>query len=90
MFTSDANQWAVETFSKTQLGDPRRTKRLVKLAGCLADNLGQSLVQSQSNPADVEAAYRFTRNPAIKADAIAQAGFAAPLSWSSNTTAYLP
>ena len=77
MFSSDAEQWAKDTFLHTDLGDNRRTLRLVKLASSLANNLGQSLVQSLKSPADIEAAYRFTRNQAIDAQAIAEAGFAA-------------
>jgi len=77
MFSTDAEQWAKDTFYHTELGDSRRTKRLVKLASSLANHLGQSLVQSLKSPADIEAAYRFTRNQAIDPQAIAEAGFAA-------------
>ncbi|WP_323840926.1 transposase DNA-binding-containing protein, partial [Photorhabdus africana] len=41
------------------------------------NHLGESLVQSLKSPADIEAAYRFTRNQAINPQAIAEAGFAA-------------
>ena len=77
MFSADAEQWAKDTFQHSELGDSRRTRRLVKLASSLANHLGQSLVQSLKSPADIEAAYRFTRNQAIDPQAIAEAGFAA-------------
>ncbi len=34
----DTNAWAVETFGKCQLGDKRRTKRLVNMAQRIIDN----------------------------------------------------
>ncbi|MGL4734051.1 MAG: IS4/Tn5 family transposase DNA-binding protein, partial [Enterovibrio sp.] len=77
MFLTDAEQWATKTFSQADLGDLRRTKRLVKLTASLADHIGQSIVQSLKSPSDIEAAYRFTRNQAIDTQSIAQAGFAA-------------
>ncbi|WP_255523222.1 IS4 family transposase, partial [Xenorhabdus sp. PB62.4] len=77
MFSTNTEQWAKETFQYADLGDSRRTKRLVKLASSLANHLGQSLVQSLKSPADIEAAYRFTRNQAINPHAIAEAGFVA-------------
>ncbi|MGL4734858.1 MAG: IS4/Tn5 family transposase DNA-binding protein, partial [Enterovibrio sp.] len=77
MFLTDAEQWATKTFSQADRGDLRRTKRLVKFTASLADHIGQSIVQSLKSPSDIEAAYRFTRNQAIDAQSIAQAGFAA-------------
>lgn len=77
MFQTHAEQWAYETFSRANLGDSRRTQRLIKFTASLANHIGQSIVQSLKTPADIEAAYRFTRNRAIDATAIAEAGFAA-------------
>ncbi|MDE9542657.1 transposase [Xenorhabdus bovienii] len=70
MFYIHAEQWADETFSRAKLGDRRRTKRLIKFTASLANHIGQSIVQSLKTPADIEAAYRFTRNQAIDAAAI--------------------
>ncbi len=67
MFSVNAEQWATETFSDTELGDLRRTKRLVKITTSLANHIGQSIVQSLESAADIEAAYRFSRNDAIGA-----------------------
>ena len=77
VFLTDAEKWATETFSRANLGDLRRTKRLVKLTASLANHVGQSIVQSLKSPSDIEAAYRFTRNHAIDSQSIAEAGFAA-------------
>ena len=77
MFSTSSEQWAEETFLHAKLGDTRRAKRLVVLASNLSNKLGQSLVQSSTSPADIEAAYRFTRNKAINAKAIADSGFLA-------------
>lgn len=69
-------EWAEQQFGQTNLGDPRRTARLVKLASTLATEPGKPLVQVTQSPADMEGAYRFIRNGQIKASAIAEAGFA--------------
>ena len=77
MFSVNAEQWATETFSDAELGDLRRTKQLVKIKASLANHIGQSIVQSLESAADIEAAYRFSRNDAIGAQAIAEAEFKA-------------
>jgi hypothetical protein len=77
MFITDTAKWAKATFNNAQLGDPRRTRRLVSLASSIASHIGKSVLQSLSNPADIEAAYRFIRNEGIKAEDIAEAGFSA-------------
>ncbi|MGL4735439.1 MAG: IS4/Tn5 family transposase DNA-binding protein, partial [Enterovibrio sp.] len=38
VFLTDAEQWATKTFSQADLGDLRRTKRLVKFTASLADH----------------------------------------------------
>ncbi|MGR6833999.1 IS4 family transposase [Aliivibrio wodanis] len=76
MFTTDTSQWAFDTFSKANLGDPRRVKRLISIAGSIANNTGKSVLQSLSTSAEVEAAYRFIRNKTIKPNDISESGFA--------------
>ena len=39
----NAEAWAVETFGGAELGDPRRTDRLVKVASALGENPSVSL-----------------------------------------------
>ncbi len=60
------------------MGDKRRTKRLMKVAGDLSAHTGSSLATSCSgNLAAVEGAYRLIENEAVEPDAIAEAGFQA-------------
>ncbi|KZN47077.1 hypothetical protein JL49_12035 [Pseudoalteromonas luteoviolacea] len=70
-------KWAEQQFAKSELGDPRRTARLVKLASTLANEPEKSLVNITQSPADMEGAYRFIRNEHIAASAIAESGFKA-------------
>lgn len=69
------DQWAQQQFEKSNLGDPRRTARLVKLASSIAKEPGKPLVNITQSPADMEGAYRFIRNEHINANAIAESGF---------------
>ncbi len=75
MFLSDPLAWAQSLFQQAQLGDLRRTQRLVQLSAQLAANTGKSMVQSLQSDADIEAAYRFIRNDNIPPQAIAEAGY---------------
>jgi hypothetical protein len=59
------DKWAVETFGTAELGDLRRTDRLVKMAMALAENPAASLPKSMRNWGDTMAAYRFLGNKAI-------------------------
>ena len=58
-------EWAVETFGAAELGDVRRTDRLIKLASALGENPSVSLPASMRNWGDTHAAYQFLGNPAI-------------------------
>ena len=75
MFTENPHVWAESVFGKADLNDPRRTKRLVKLAGDMAAQTGHSVVRASQDPASIEGAYRFIRNEAITPENIAVAGF---------------
>lgn len=73
-----ARCWASETFGRCELGDARRTHRLVTMAGQLAAHTGASPAAAcQGDTAAVEGTYRFLRNDAVDPEAIARAGFAA-------------
>jgi hypothetical protein len=61
----NAEEWAVETFGAADLGDPRRTDRLVKMAAVLGENPSVSLPRSMRNWADTQGAYRFLGNEAV-------------------------
>lgn len=72
----DADEWATEIFKDSELGDPRRTKRLIKLASSYAKNIGASTVECcEGDDSQVEGAYRFLRNNEIDARAIREGGF---------------
>jgi hypothetical protein len=73
----NAEEWAVETFGVAELGDVRRTDRLVKLASALGENPSVSLPASMNNWADRHAAYQFLSNQAISHEQIMAPHFAA-------------
>ncbi|WP_283710881.1 IS4/Tn5 family transposase DNA-binding protein [Pseudoalteromonas prydzensis] len=50
MVSNESLEWAQLIFSKAKLNDPRRTKRLVKIAASLASNAGKSLMSSCPDP----------------------------------------
>jgi len=54
-----AGQWAQNEFAFAELGDPRRSKRLVNIATKLAANPGGTLPQAFPDWAELKAAYRF-------------------------------
>ncbi len=69
-------QWAESIFGDAELGDKRRTKRLVRVAASLSANTGSSMASACSGHlAAVEGAYRLIENEAVKPEAIAEAGF---------------
>ena len=67
--------WARKTFGSAELGDERRTRRLVKVAADLADSFGASLSGASVTSAAQEGAYRLARNPSVEPEQIAEAGF---------------
>lgn len=73
----NSEEWARFTFGQCQLGDKRRTSRLVKMATHMASHAGCSVVQSAPDNAHVEGSYRLIRNEQVSAEAIAQGGFQA-------------
>jgi hypothetical protein len=58
-------QWAQEHFGFAQLGDVRRTRRLVNLATNLAAHPGGTLPQAFGPWAELKAAYRFLERPGV-------------------------
>lgn len=69
METDEQTDWAVNEFGAAELGDARRTARLVELARQLAKNPHYSLPQALSN-AELKAAYRFFDNDEIDTDGL--------------------
>lgn len=66
-------KWAWEEFGQAQLGDKRRTDRLVEIAHVLAEQPTASIPQASSDLAGLKATYRFFDNDEITAQAILQA-----------------
>ena len=58
-------QWAQQEFALAQLGDQRRTHRLVNLATRLAQNPGGTLPQALPRWKELKAAYRFFSQPKV-------------------------
>jgi len=58
-------QWAQEEFALAELGDQRRTKRLVNIAARLAEHPGGTLPQAFPSWAELKAAYRFFGQPKV-------------------------
>jgi hypothetical protein len=64
-------QWAQEEFALAELGDQRRTNRLVNIATRLAQNPGGTLPQAFPSWAELKAAYRFFDQPKVGWEEIA-------------------
>src|SRR5215470_7270395 len=68
----DTTSWAVTEFAAAELGDLRRTQRLVQLAHVLAQNPGAALPEACGSGAMLKAAYRFFANDDIEPSDIVQ------------------
>lgn len=65
-----AEAWAVSTFGAAELGDPRRTDRLLKVASALASNPSASLPNALATWGETQGAYRFLSDPAFSYEEI--------------------
>jgi hypothetical protein len=75
---AETSRWAQGLFGHCELGDKRRTRRLVKVASALAAHTGRSVLRAcDGDKAASEGAYRLIRNDAVSAQAIAEGGFEA-------------
>ena len=75
---SAALEWAQESFGRCELGDERRTRRLVSLGAQLACHAGESPARAcRGDTAANEGAYRLLRNAQVTPRAIAEGGFQA-------------
>ena len=63
---ADDTNWAVSEFADAELGDVRRTTRLIELAGVLAQHPTAALPEACGDDAMLKAAYRFFANDAIE------------------------
>lgn len=70
---TDPIAWAQETFGAAELGDPRRTKRLVRVAGQMAADPQGSLPREMGGDwAALKAAYRLVRADGVTHEAISR------------------
>jgi len=75
---SDARVWAWETFGGCDLGDRRRTRRLVDMGIRLAAHKGEAILQAcAGDGAAMEGAYRFVRNREVAPVSISDGAFEA-------------
>jgi hypothetical protein len=75
---TDTGVWAHEIFGGCDLGDARRTKRLVDMGRRLADRTGASIAMCcQADPAAQTGSYRLLGNEQVEVQDIANGGFAA-------------
>lgn len=70
-FQIDAAGWAEKQFADCQLGDRRRTKRLIKVAKQVADDPSASLPNQMKSWGDLKAAYRLFGCENVTFEAIA-------------------
>lgn len=68
-------QWAESQFAAANLGDRRRTRRLVKLAAMMAGNTNGSIPQQTGGGADMKAAYRLFDAESVTHAAVCQPHF---------------
>jgi hypothetical protein len=72
-FRIDTQQWARQQFGNCELGDERRTKRLIQVAEQVANHPAGSFPQQMESWADLKAAYRL-----FAADGVTLSAIAAP------------
>jgi len=74
----NTERWAEQVFGGCELGDVRRTRRLMTMAAQLAAHAGEAPSRAcRGDAAANEGAYRLLRNKAVAPEAIAAGGFRA-------------
>ena len=66
----DARIWAYEEFGHAELGDPRRTARLVHMAAALAERPGGKVLDVFRSSAERQGAYDLLGNSRVPSEAI--------------------
>ena len=66
----DSERWAERELGGAELGDERRTRRLVKLATAMAERGSTSLPAACEERAALQAGYRFFSNEGVRPEAI--------------------
>jgi hypothetical protein len=73
MLVFDTNDWAQQQFSCCQLGDQRRTRRLVRLAEQVVSHPSGGFPEQTETWADLKAAYRLLDRPEVTFQAVGEA-----------------
>ena len=82
--------WAQESFGDCDLGDLRRTLRLVKMSAQLSAHAGEAPVSAcRGDGAGCEGAYRLLRNSHVTGSAIAAGGFRSTARSAASSTGVL-
>ena len=71
-FTLDSKTWSGQQFADCDLGDKRRTNRLIKMAKQVADNPSASFSEQMETWGDLKAAYRLFDENDVTFEAIAR------------------
>lgn len=69
---ADLSDFGRTHFGEAELGDKRRTDRLVRVADRIAAHPGGSLPQKMGNPTDLAALYHLMNGPAVTHEAVLQ------------------
>ncbi|WP_394827947.1 transposase DNA-binding-containing protein [Pendulispora albinea] len=64
----DAREWAYEEFGHAELGDARRTARLVRMTASLAARPGGRVLEVFRSSAEQQAAYDFLSNEKVRSE----------------------
>ena len=72
---AERQRWALEEFGTAELGDARRTRRLVKLAAQMAGDSSGSIPRQTQTTADMKAAYRLFTAEDVTHEAICRPHF---------------
>ena len=67
----DVVNWAHDLFGSADLGDERRTRRLVRIVTKIADSTERTMSENMGNQADSKAAHRFFANASFGYEDIA-------------------
>ena len=86
---SDCEAWASDTFGQVELGDARRTRRLVSIAASLARGPSGQVMASIQDPAEREGAFRFLGSDKFDVDELSDGICASTLARCSGLT-YCP
>ena len=71
-FLFEGNTWASEQFGACDLGDKRRTKRIINMAKRIVDNPSASFCEQMGTWGDLKAAYRLFDQKKVTFDAVAE------------------